>query len=288
MLVCGLCCAARGLQELTALRELELNEPMLGMEAAAMLAPYASQLVRLQEVFEAPAGFLQQLTCLTALSLHVKRAPEGPEAVNPLTALASLHSLQLDLGYYGEWIMEGLTRISSLRCLALQGIFVGAEAVELPGQVTQLTQLAMSDAVHDSVDAQVESLQQLTGLVQLKINQHSFGACGGLLGALQHLKVLFVTVYVGEGASLPPVEELVAPLQSQPPSLQHLVFECGRAKPFWSPEVLQLPQEVVPSPVPGVRVTVCWGTVPRYVAHALGPMRPCPHLAGVWELVPEV
>jgi hypothetical protein len=208
---------------------------------------------------------------------------ETPPGESPLTALTSLKSLLIVSN--GGSMLEGLSSVSSLRNLDIVGIREATAVTQL-GQLTQLTGLHMlawsRPPVLDALKA--KSLQQLMGLSILQLDQSAFLACGRVLGELPHLKILFVR----RGALDPPekltAEELGAPLQGHPCSLQHLVY-------FWTllNSQPQEPQEVVPSPLPGVRVTFCSSsTTPRYVTYALGPMRPCPHLLGVWELGPDV
>jgi hypothetical protein len=109
-------------------------------------------------------------------------------------------------------------------------------------------------------------------------------ACGTQLSNLQQLTQLRVSLQgVGAVHTSTSQHALVGPLQRAvqcSPMLQHVVLlECGCFKGG----------EVVPSPLPGLRVTIQGGGQDRRDELAvLRPrqLRPLPHLAGVWEVDP--
>jgi hypothetical protein len=270
------------LMDMTRLQQLELWH-LYGQD----LVPLASKLVGVWEsTDEISPATLSQLTGLTALHM---RAPitEQPPEVNPLLSLTSLRHLYIEeLEVANSWLLEGLSSLASLRSLELVGGYP-PQVLDLVGQVTQLTSLNILLFVDGSCFDAKSSwvLQQLTGLQHLQVDQAWLEACSRVWGSLQQLTQLVVWQHEHMGDPLLTPEQLLAPLQGRGASLQHVVYLC------WLPDgdgvsCEQPAQEVVPCPLPGVRLTLMCGSMPlSYAVVRPRPVRRCPHLPGVWEVI---
>jgi hypothetical protein len=286
-LILGACGLRRPL-ELLGMSRLQEVELWQGGPVRTDPALLASKLVGLccPHVY-LPAATVRQLVNLTALTW---RAPDGPdpaqaEAVPEVNLLLSLTSLRrLILVGSNSRVLEGLSSLSSLRSLEYRGD-VGQEVLELVGQVTQLTslQLSSTDVAHGLQGAKSQMVQQLTGLQHLTIDQTWVVACGRELVALEQLTQL--VVMQSEGTPLLKPAALVVPLSSRPASLQHVVYRTMdpcRADDYPCDSRV----EVVPSPLPGVRVTCAYCCKPLEQSLVRQcQLRPCPHLPGVMEVV---
>jgi hypothetical protein len=278
------------LMGMTRLQQLEVWQTWLrGMD----LLPLASKLVGLWLCSEIiPHTKLSQLTGLTALACRVgsPTRQDPPPEVNPLLNLTSLRHLELgDTDLY-SWPLEGLSSLSNLRSLTLIAEYE-QQVQELVAPLTQLTALDVPMCVEGDCldDRSSRVLQQLTGLQSLKINQPWLEACSRELGHLQQLTQLVVWQIKEEGHPLLTPEQLLAPLQGQCPSLKHVVYLCDRPVKDIMSSFGQPPEDVVPCPLPGVRLTLMAGSRPLVEGLVRPrPVRPCPHLPGVWELVTPV
>jgi hypothetical protein len=280
------------LHHMTQLQQLEIWRLLPGGAGTLDVALLASKLVGLWNCgLVIPATALAQLTSLRALALPslsciTWSGQQDDRGVNPLLSLTSLRHVQL--GFADRGLLAGLSSLSSLRRLGVS-LQIAPEMLELVGQVTQLTALDLwlPYMASDEHAVNLRVLQQLTSLQHLLINQAWLPACSRQLGSLQQVTQLVVRQ--GPRDPAPPVEEVLAPLQRHSGSLQHVLFIqwLGHSSPVsWYG---QPPQEVLPSPLPGVRVTIS----SSYKASGLHiprqrSIRPCPHLPGVWELQPEV
>jgi hypothetical protein len=276
--------------------------------------PLASKLVELSSDWDyiwsydpAPLGHLTALTALHLAEEVLEQGQEEPPQVNPLVNLPSLHHLYLRLVSHDThsrgWLLRGLSSVSSLRSLVLSNCYVGrAEAVCAVRELTQLTSLWLDQLPHGEYagDRGVafasisEAVQQLTGLQQLALDYDLLVAPGSLLLAhLQQLTQLLVlledaTAEVAELEWPELVEEVGRPLQGQ----EHLLLQRLVLVGYGIPPEEQGSSwevEVELSPLPGVRVFLSDTDLPylRALVRPQRQMRPCPHLAGVWEVVAQ-
>jgi hypothetical protein len=257
------------------------------------VGPLASKLVALVPLMfdcDIPYTTVRQLTRLTALSMAEPFVTLEQLAVHPLAGAASLRHLQLDTSA-GGWMLPGLSTLCSLRNLDLSTFSIvqtRPEAMAMVGRATQLTSLALPSYDETPVwhNQWRQLLQQLTGLRRLRIDQATLQACSGVMCSLEQLTQLVVCQYGKDWSQVLPLRMVVGPLRNGPTSLQHVVYVCERPGKNGLSDTEQPPQEVVPSPLPGVRVTVT-STTPSFCQTVLPrrPMRPCPHLPGVKELL---
>jgi hypothetical protein len=282
-------------------------------------APLASKLVGLWDCTEhnyINPEELALLTRLTALSFHAFMYEEEP-AANPLLGLTSLRHLHMKR--CNSLVLKGLSDLRSLRGLTITEDKNGydeltAEQMELVAQATQLTSLRArlwrDDA--QAMDRSTRALQQLTGLQHLCIDERWLVARAEALTALQQLTQLGILqggiAFGGMMAALlqlaqmramggPPADdggqawqEALASLQGRPPHLQQVLYlsdEGDDESGLYGESLAQ----VAPSPLPGV--PVMRGAARTYyespvMAAIVRPnkVRPCPHLPGVWELLP--
>jgi hypothetical protein len=295
------------LTHLTAVRQLSLEgwsirhtSELLGMSRLQQLEldfkvvrgdllPLASKMVGLYCTNDFPATTLSQLVELTALTWWPAAHPGAAPDVNPLLSLTSLRRLAvMDANGLSCRVLEGLASLSGMRSISLNVTF-SAQALDLVGQVTQLTSLELStlyaqpELQHSSKSHMV---QQLTNLRRLTIDQAWLQACGSELASLQQLTQLVVIQDIEAPLLEPPA--LVALLSPQPASLQHVVYVTmqPQGRRYDVPGDSRV--EVVPSPLPGVRVSCAYCCEP--LEQKLWPhcLHPCPHLPGVFEVVPQV
>jgi hypothetical protein len=231
---------------------------------------------------------LGQLTALTALHLQEPAFSEEVQDAHLLAGLSSLQHLELDTAFTDGWMLEDVP--SSLRSLELvyYKFRLKPAALAALGRATQLTSLVLPATEWEpSLDhAKSQLLLQLTGLQRLRIDQGWVMACGEVLGRLQHLKQLVVA---RPRACQLQLLDLAEALQRRPASLQHLVYICRRPKLGGLSGDEQPPQEVVPSPLPGVRVTVTSRGRPLQVSELQKrPVCQGLDMVGLWEVVPQV
>jgi hypothetical protein len=235
---------------------------------------------------------LPQLTALRELRLQECRRTDDLRDARLLSGLTSLQCLELDTDFSDGWMLEDLHSLSSLRSLKLMASSgsLRPEALAAVGQATQLTCLEVLTSRRERmlIDTKSQLLPQLTLLQRLRIDQPWLMACGEVLSGLQHLKQLVVDQY--EPAEAPPLQldDLVGALQVWPASLRHLVYLTG-FKPGLMRWDADPPQEVVPTPLPGVRVTVAPFHQPLQFSELQ--KRPLCHglnMSGLWEVVAQV
>jgi hypothetical protein len=281
-----------------------------------------------EEPLLVPLAVVQQLTALTALHIEEPELEEGqvPPAVNPLVNLPSLHHLYLSLASHDRdtrgWLLRGLSSVSSLRCLQLSNCHVSCvERLCAVSELRQLTTLwlkqlpkAEAPGDRDAVFASMShAVQQLTGLQQLALDYDLLLASSPLLTHLQQLTQLLVLMNdvelpkdVQECTGCPGLHtcgwrrlvQEVAPLLTQgqgSPRLQRLVLVDATCWMAEEERTCQSDYEVAWPTLPGVRVTLAgvsrrssaeyWR---RAVLRPQPQLRPCPHLAGVCEVVSQV
>jgi hypothetical protein len=285
------------LQGMSRLQQLEVwRVPLEDVD----LAPLASKLVGIWDctdhTYMGPAELLL-LTRLTALSFHAHMDEEEPAGY--LQGLASLRHLHMKL--CNTEAFQGLSSLSSLRSLTITEDandcdVLTCEQMELVAQATQLTslhgQLWCSDA--QALGRKTQALQQLTGLQRLGIDEGWFSVCGEAVTALQQLRQLVVMAgYVPDDGT--PWEEVLAALQGCLPHLQQVLYLSSDGDEEESPFGLygEALDQMVPSPLPGVPVMLGAGRTyyeSPIMASIVRPRhtRPCPHLPGVLELLPQV
>jgi hypothetical protein len=263
------------------LQQLRLWEPSLyGVD----LVPLASKLACLWIPHHVdPPTMLQQLTGLTALAIKPLEAQFGQEEqpqANPLLSLTSLRHLHIFNGTWHDnivcWMLDGISSIGSLRTLFVRGTLC-EQALQLVGEVTQLTELGFLGGQLSATSQ--ASLLKLSGLQRLTVDHTWVTAVNKELSTLQHLTELVVR---HSPDRLDPL--LLAPLSGLLPALQHVELRWSGGN--WGQHQL-LAKEMVP--LPGVRTTFthwkelrCQPTLhPRHT-------RPCPHLPGVQEVLPQV
>lgn len=236
---------------------------------------------------------LPQFTALTELRLQEPIPTGDQQEAHLLSGLSSLQHLRVDTSLSDGWMLEDLNSLSSLRTLEVVawGGTLKPEALAALGGATQLTSLAMVTGEPGawSDGAQSQLLQQLTGLQRLRINQGWVMAHGHVLGGLQHLKQLAVNQRQPAAAAPLQLDDLVGALQVWPASLQHLVYLCNRRKQGGLPGQQEPPLEVVPTPLPGVRVTVASHSKPLQFSELQ--KRPLCHglnMSGLWEIEAQV
>jgi hypothetical protein len=277
------------------LQQLELWVTKIG---GIDLVSLASKLVGVWSGMEVlPAATLSQLTGLTALACRACGSLEDEQerpVVNPLLGLASLRVLRIvhmdDLSHH--WLLEGLSSVSSLRSFSVIGPH-REDVLAVVGKMTQLTGLELlAIACEHPLPSSGQpspsswsSLQQLTGLQRLLFDRAWVSACDReQLAVLTQLTELVVRG-LGAAERVDP-RQLLAPLSGLLPTLQQVVcVHDGRSPSPSRPWGDQPAEEVVPSPLPGVRVMLSKWSV-RLNRATLRPRRTraCPHLPGVWEV----
>jgi hypothetical protein len=304
----GAAAGAQGLealQNLAALQQLRVYHPHRKLVADAALVPLASKLVDYEEsVTDQDPGALTSYLHLTRLVLT------GQVPVGTAEALAALTGLQ-ELGLHGlvttstAGVVQQVAGMAQLCSLQLVGSGMSPVVVgPCLAQCTQLTSLVLlveGPGDPDAASDLASTLQQLTGLRSLAVHEQLVGCeQGGWLEPLTQLTSLCVTLrkvpalagparYTCEDTRKYTMQHIHATaqrlmeqmqLQAWPMQLQQVTFLASpkismyRCGPMcW--------QQAAPG---GAQVTV-W--VERQSVVAPGwtrPLRPCPHLPGVWEV----
>jgi hypothetical protein len=250
------------------------------------LVPLASKLVGLWDCDDmVPARMLTQLSRLTALGFRLNSwkgrwDPPPADAVQSLASLQHMYLEHADLSPASKWLLNGLPGLTSLRSLVLWQNSI----MPMVG-ATQLTELDLWDDWYDDPNIDygdpevfLAPLQQLTGLQTLRINQTLLEPCSKRLGVLTQLTRLMVWRCGKELSS----SELLAPLTGQSDSLKLVLYYCWEEQPVHAWEYV--------SPSRGwVRVTADNSQGIPFLNPLLPQrsMRPCPHLAGVLEVMEE-
>jgi hypothetical protein len=262
---------------------------LIWWEVDADLALFASKLVKCGSNHDLPFPAVTHLSQLTALSLKVTDSIDSWGEVNGLLSLTSLRHLSVQ--YIAQqddeedvddvqWLLQCLDNLGSLRSLSLLYDCPPQCLVEV-WWLTQLTALCLEgDPLED--DSVLDGLQALVGLRSLQVKQTWVAACSRQFVALQQLTRLVICEQQSVGVCTP-FREMLAPLVGQCGSLKHVWCACRDESKGGPP-----PRDLVPSPLPGVQVTIA-GLLP-WPQDAMPPQhlpRLTPHLPGVFELVPH-
>jgi hypothetical protein len=288
-------------------QQLRVYHPCTALKDDTVLVPLASKLVDYEVcVDEQDTSALTSFVHLTRLVLH------GELPVGTAAAVAALTGLQ-ELGLHGDVdmstasVVKQAAGMAQLRSLQLVGSSDSdADVACCLAQCTQLTGLVLvleGPAEEEEPAAGgpwVAALQQLTGLRTLTVHEW-FMRCeqSAWLAALTQLTSLCVkldgVVPAGQGwweqsreqrqldtlqLYHAEAQQRMAQLQSWPVALQQVIFW---ASPDWycSSFTPMCWQQVGPS---GRQVTVWVESQDAMAAGWARPLRPCPHLPGVWEL----
>jgi len=210
-------------------------------------------------------------------------------------ALAALTNLQeLDLGCDMVPVMEQVAAMPTLRSLhaALFDDLPPSPSTHL-AQCTQLTSLVIMQTIAGAHGGCAAVLQQLTGLrclaVPAEVLEHQAGAWLAPLTALTRLGVRCSLMWDGWRSSRTfcMAQRLLQTVQVYLGGVQQVLvtFPNGDCGSHFKPKSWQF----IPTVPGGVPVSVWVGEEEDGVAPGWQrPLRPCPHLPGVWELTEEV
>jgi hypothetical protein len=269
------------------------HQPLAGSSIALQVAPKVTE-------FELEAGYgsvlaVRKLVNLRRLKLHWREQGPVPAGTGrALAALTGLEELQLSGGdmHIAVQLAAGLP---TLRRLVLSVRPGSEDLTSSLGQCTQLTSLKLVGNDYD----RTSPLEQLTGLrcldVPALLLEQESGAWLAPLTALTQLHVslthaqfwVHAAIPIQEGASeadlVVAVQKHLSNVHAWPASLQQVEFTWYGGSGNIQPRSWRFG----PTATSSAQFNV-W--VEQYHGTALGwgrPLRPCPHLPGVWELQGE-
>jgi hypothetical protein len=289
--------AAALAQQLGALQQLRLYHLRLDLQEDAAdlvaLAPYLVEYevgVTCQDV-----SILSSCVHLTRLVLYGDKPQGLKEALASLTGLQEL-GMQADMGRSTAVALQQAASMPNLRSLQLVGCCTANVALAFAvWQCTQLTSLVLfvGGLFNPDADPWVATLQQLKGLRCLSLPEARLKyERGSWLSHLTALTCLCVELSRGsrdvsrEGYQAK-AQQLIAGVEQQwPAQLRQVMFwvDPRGGRYSFQPMVWQFTP-----PAPGSAAVTAWLEEPDGSAAGWSrPLRPCPHLPGVWELQGEV